>query len=199
QGLIYVSYTDFPLIGSTAIFVDRSTNGTTWSKTKLATGTVQGSNVVVGADHSVYVAWLDGNASSERILIRKQVLRQSFRPSVTVATLKTVGVNGDVGLDFRTNAFPQLAANPTNANQLSCTFTDVGANANDRCDAYFTMSNDGGSTWTTPVVLNSDSGTGGTADQWFPTITVSPDGTHVFSSWYDRRLSGPGNGNINRE
>jgi hypothetical protein len=202
QGLIYSTFTDFPIFGSAAIYVDRSLNGTTWTKTKLATGTVQGSNVVVGADESVYVAWLDGNASSNRILIRKALPRQSFRPAVTVATLKTTptaNVNGDVGLDFRTDAFPILAANPKNANQLFCTYTDVGKNAGDRCDAYFTMSNDGGTTWTTPVVLNSDSAGGGTADQWFPTITVSPDGTHLFSSWYDRRLSGPGNGNINRE
>ena len=92
-----------------------------------------------------------------------------------------------------------MVTNPKNSSNLYIVYDDVGQNSGDRGDIYFTQSNNGGSSWTAPVVLNSDSGTGGTADQWQPSITITPDGTHLFVGWYDRRLSGPGNGNINRE
>jgi hypothetical protein len=202
SGNLYVSYTDFGFF-STNMYVDRSSKGGvagSWLKTKIATGTVQGSNVEVGSDHAVYAFWLDGNSTSERILMKKSTSRgQTFGASVTVATLKTTGVNGGLGLDFRTNAFPMVATNPANSQNIYVVYDDVGQNANDRGDIYFTQSNNGGTSWTTPVVLNSDSATGGTADQWQPSITITPDGTHLFVGWYDRRLSGPGNGNINRE
>src|SRR5262249_24431922 len=71
-GNIYLTYTDFGLT-STTIKFSRSTNGGSKFRSgpRLASGTVQGSNVVVGTDHSVYVFWLDGNAASERILMEK--------------------------------------------------------------------------------------------------------------------------------
>src|SRR5262249_50830941 len=85
-----------------------------------------------------------------------------------------------------------------NANSIYVVYTDTGRNSGDRADIFFTQSNDGGITWASPTVLNSDSAGGGTADQWQPSIAVTPDGTHLFVSWYDRRNSGPGNGKIDR-
>jgi hypothetical protein len=201
QGNIYVSYTNF-LFGAidAGISLSRSANGTTWAKTKVTTAgnSVQGSNVEVGADHAVYVAWLDQNAGSA-IKIRKSTNRgQTFGVITTVANLKTTGGDGDLGFDFRSNAFPMMVTNPANSQNLYIVYDDVGQNSGDRGDIYFTQSNNGGSTWTTPVVLNSDSATGGTADQWQPSIAITPDGSHLFVAWYDRRLSGTGNGNINR-
>jgi hypothetical protein len=49
---------------------------------------------------------------------------------------------------------------------------------------YFTQSTDGGTTWSAPLRINDDSTTN---DQWQPVITVTPDGTHLFMAWYDRR------------
>jgi hypothetical protein len=195
QGSIYVTFTDFPLFGSAAIYFDRSTNGgATWSKTKLASGTVQGSNVVVGADHSVYVSWLDGNAASERILFRKGT-RSGFAQARTIATLSTTGVNGDLGLDFRSNAFPQAATNPTNPNNIYVVYNDKGQTAGDRGDIFFTQSSNGGLTWSSPVKLNDDATT---ADQFTPAIAVTPDGSHLFVTWYDRREAASQNGDIER-
>jgi hypothetical protein len=195
-GNIYLTYTDFGLT-STTIKLSRSTNGGSSfrSPVTLATGTVQGSNVVVGTDHSVEVFWLDGNAASERILMKKSTNQgKSFGSAVTVATLRTTGVNGDLGMDFRTNTFPQAAINPANGN-IYVVFDDKGTAAGDRGDAFFTQSTNGGSSWSTPIKLNDDTTT---ADQWFPAIAVTPDGSHVFVTWYDRRLSGSGNGLIDR-
>jgi hypothetical protein len=204
QNNIYVSYTNF-LFGAVdaGISLSRSTNGgTVWSKVKITNqgNSVQGSNVEVGADHAVYVAWLDENTATHAIKIRKSTSRGStFGVITTVANQKSTGGNGDLGLDFRTNTFPMMVTNPKNSSNLYIVYDDVGQNSGDRGDIYFTQSNNGGSSWTAPVVLNSDSGTGGTADQWQPSIAITPDGTHLFVGWYDRRLSGPGNGNINRE
>jgi hypothetical protein len=195
-GNIYLTYTDFGLF-STSIKLSRSTNGGSSFRAgpTLASGTVQGTNVVVGTDHSVYVFWLDGNAASERILMKKSTSQgRSFGSAVTVATLATTGVNGDLGFDFRSNAFPQAAVNPANGN-IYVVFDDKGQASGDRGDAYFTESTNGGSSWSAPIKLNDDATA---ADQWFPAIAVTPDGSHVFVTWYDRRLSGPGNGLIDR-
>ena len=196
QGNIYVSLTSFA--ASTNIYLVRSTNGgSKWgSPVTIASGTVQGSNVVVGTDHSVYVFWLDGNGSAEQILVRKSTDQgKSFGPAVIVATLRTTGVNGDLGLNggFRTNAFPQAAINPVNGN-IYVVFDDVGQASGDRSDAYFVQSTDGGATWSSPVKLNDDTTTN---DQWFPALAVTPDGSHLGIFWYDRRLD-PANNLIDR-
>jgi hypothetical protein len=157
---------------------------------------VQGSNVVVGADHAVYIFWLDGNASSQRIEMRKSTnLGRTFGSTSTVATLATTGTNGDLGLDFRTNAFPQAYTDPANSQNIYLVYNDKGVASGDRGDIFFTQSNNGGTSWSTPVKVNDDTGT---ADQFMPAIAVTPDGTHLFITWYDRRNSGPGNGNIDR-
>jgi hypothetical protein len=194
-GNIYLTYTDFALLSTTIKMTKSTDNGSTFGKAvTLASGTVQGSNVVVGTDHSVYVFWLDGNSSSERILMKKSTSQgRRFGSAVTVATLSTTGGNGDLGMDFRTNAFPQAAVNAANGD-IYVVFNDKGTGG-DRGNIFFTQSSNGGSSWSTPLKLNDDATT---ADQWFPAIAVTPDGSHVFVSWYDRRLSGAGNGLIDR-
>ena len=61
-------------------------------------------------------------------------------------------------------------------------------------DVFFTMSTNNGSTWETPVALNTDTTT---RDQFMPTIAVTPDGSRVFAAWYDRRAD-PENLSIER-
>ncbi len=55
----------------------------------------------------------------------------------------------------------------------------------DRADIFFTMSSNGGATWSAPVRVNDDVTT---KDQWQPAISVSPDGRQLFIGFYDRRL-----------
>jgi hypothetical protein len=196
QGNVYVTVTSFT--ATTNIYLVRSTNGgSKWgSPVTIASGIVQGSNVVVGSDHAVYVFWLDGNGTQERILVKKSTDQgQTFGAAVTVATLATTGVNGDLGLNggFRTNTFPQAAVNPANGNTY-VVFDDVGQAAGDRSDAYFVQSTNGGSTWSSATKLNDDTTTN---DQWFPAIAVTPDGSHIGVFWYDRRLD-PANNLIDR-
>lgn len=185
NGNIYQVLTDFGFYGyiDNGIKFNRSTDGgNTWSS-GLSLGGSQGGNVVVGPDHSVYVfAW--NSTSPEKITVRKSTNQGvSFGSAITVATLATTGSNGDLGLGFRTNAFPQAAVNPANGN-IYVVYNDKGTGS-DRANVYFTQSTNGGSTWSTPLKLNDDTTTN---DQWQPAIAVTPDGAHVFVTWYDRRL-----------
>lgn len=85
---------------------------------------------------------------------------------------------------FNAWPFPVPAVNPTKTNHLYVAFADNGTNANDRADIFFVSSTDGGTNWTTPVRVNTDTTTN---DQWMPVLAVKPDGAQVFMGWYDRR------------
>jgi len=133
----------------------------------------------------VYVFFFD-QSSPQAIRMRRSTDQGlTFGATVTVATLATSGVNGNLGLGggFRTNAFPQAVVNPVNGN-VYVVFNDNPAGT-DKADIYFTQSTNSGAAWSTPVRVNDDSGTN---DQWQPTLAVRPDGAHLFISFYDRRV-----------
>ena len=147
---------------------------------------VQGAFVTVGPDHAVYVFFFDQNSLPQRIRVRKSTDQGiTFGPTADVANLGTTSVNGNLGLNggFRTNAFPQAVANPTNGN-IYVVFNDNPPDV-DRADIFFTQSTDGGATWSAPVRVNDDATTN---DQWQPALAVTPDGTRLFVGFYDRRL-----------
>lgn len=181
QGIVYVLARDFG--GSAGMrFARSATFGDSFQlPIQLTSGSGQNAFVLVGADHSVYAFWLDaGNIIRVR---RSTTLGASFAAAAPVRTLAATGVNGDLGLGFRTTAWPQAVANPNVAGHLLLVYADKGA-ASDRGDINLVSSTDFGATWSTPVVVNAD---GGGNDQFMPTIAVTPDGTHVFVGWYDRR------------
>lgn len=61
-----------------------------------------------------------------------------------------------------------------------------GVNPGDVGDIYYTRSADNGTTWSAPIVLNTDSAAGGNRPQWMPSLSVTPEGI-VQVTWYDRR------------
>jgi hypothetical protein len=97
-------------------------------------------------------------------------------------------------VSFRTNAFPMVAVNPANSQDLYVVYDDVGKASGDKADIYFTQSSNGGTSWSTPIKVNDDTTT---HDQWQPALAVTPDGTHIFITWYDRR-NDPNNSLIDR-
>jgi len=185
QGNFYNFYRDFGTGGGMS-FV-RSTDGAaTWgSRVLLASASGQGAWPTVGADHAVYAFWLAGTTLVKR---KSTDLGVTFAAQTTVQTLRTTGTNGDLALNggFRTNAFPQVVTSPTDANQLYMTWNDKGISpSTDKANVYFSQSTDGGATWSTALQVNTDAGTN---DNWQPCIAITPDGTGLFISWYDRRL-----------
>jgi hypothetical protein len=190
QGNVYLVERDFG--AGNGIFFYRSTNdGVTFGPsggTLIASGAannVQGAFVAVGPDHTVFVFYFDQSSPQAIRMLKSTDQGLTFGAKVTVATLATTATNGNLvlGGGFRTNAFPQAAVNPVNGN-IYVVFNNRGAGA-DKADIFLTQSTNSGATWSAPVRVNDDSGTN---DQWQPTLAVSPDGTKLFSSWYDRRL-----------
>jgi hypothetical protein len=189
QGNVYLVMRDFS--SGNGIFLFRSTDqgdtfGPNGGVSIVTGGAVQGAWVTVGPDHSVYALWFDQGAIKMR---RSTDQGLTFGSTVTVTTLRTNGVNGDLGLTattgggFRSNAFPQAVVNPVSGS-IYVTFDDKGTGAGDKADVYFTQSNDNGATWSAPVKIN-DGPIG--RDAWQPTITVTPNGANVGIFWYDRR------------
>src|SRR5437763_1510890 len=69
-------------------------------------------------------------------------------------------------------------------NVVSLVYAQHGAGS-DPGDVYYIRSTDGGVTFGTPFLLNTD---GGTRHQWQPNLSVSPAGT-LLATWYDARES----------
>ena len=121
QGTVYLVYRDFG--SGNGIYLTKSTNqGATWTNgdTDLIAsgnaGNVQGANVAVGPDHSVYAFYYDATATPATIKVRRSTNGgTSFGAPTVVTTLASAGVNGDLGLSpgFRTSGFPQGAVNPS--------------------------------------------------------------------------------------
>lgn len=186
QGNFYNFWRDFG--GGGGMTLTRSTDGgISWvNRQVLDSAAGQGAWVVTGADHAVYAFWL--KSGPNRIVVRKSTDQGvTFGAQSLAQTLTVAAVNGDLGLgSFRSNAFPQVAAHPTDPLQLYMTWNDKGAGI-DRANVYFSQSSDGGATWTPRVQVNADAGT---SDNWQPVIAINPAGTRLFISWYDRRDSG---------
>jgi hypothetical protein len=199
NGNVYLAWRDFG--PGNGIKFSRSTDaGATFGPTGgvliAAAGAfnVQGAFVMVGPDHAVYVFWLDQSAGSGTpniIRVRKSTDQGvSFGAAINVVTLNTNGVNGSLALagGFRSNTFPQAAANPVNGD-LYVVYADCSSTpcttAVDHGNVFFRRSTDGGASWSAAVKVNDDSGT---QDQFMPVITVTPNGQQLFVGWYDRRL-----------
>jgi uncharacterized repeat protein (TIGR01451 family) len=183
-GNVYLVARDF---GSSASirFTKSTDDGVTWGPSGgllIVTGQ-QGVFVAVGPDHSVYAFWYDSSAGNSIKMRKSTDFGVSFGAPVTVTTLLTSGVNGDLGLGggFRSNAFPQVAINPVSG-ALYAVYNDTVVG--DKANVYLRQSINGGTTWSAPILVNND---GGTNDQWSPSVAVTPNGTKLIVSWYDRR------------
>jgi hypothetical protein len=87
----------------------------------------------------------------------------------------------------RTNAAGNIDIDP-GTGRLYLTFSDNrnGTVENTNTDVFVVSSNNAGRTWSQPVNLTKAS----IDDQWFPWLSVSPDGV-VAVAYYDRRYGGP--------
>lgn len=190
QGNVYLVSRRFG--GAQGIYFFRSTDqGVTFGPnggTLIAAaspGNVQGAWVLVGPDHSIYAFWFDNRLSTQRLMMRKSTdLGLTFGPEVLITNLTGSGVNGNLGLGgFRSNKFLQAVVNPVSGH-IYVIYPDDPPGA-DRADIFLQVSTDGGATWGSRMRVNDDTTT---RDQFQPTIAVTPNGTRIGVSWYDRRL-----------
>ena len=88
-----------------------------------------------------------------------------------------------ISTEFRVNGFPSMAVNPVSGH-IYLTWAEW--TANEASNVYVSASQDGGMTWSTPVRANDDT-PGLLRDQFFPWISVAPDGSRVDVVFNDRR------------
>lgn len=185
DGNVYVSWTRFPVSGSSRILLSRSTDGgLTFSPPILigdSPGGVQGSVPVVGPRGEVYVVW-----KKEGTLL----LDKSTDGGVTWGSDALVSFIDPIpsplpGADFRVNSFPTVVAyRPAGSLQAHvCVAWADQAFGGEGPDILFRRSTDEGRTWGDLVRVSDD--TNGSY-QWFPWMAVDPDG-NIDIIFFDRR------------
>src|SRR5437867_616036 len=201
-GNMYVSWNDFN-IGSGALVVSRSTdNGNTWSSavTVINSGTFIRNTQITGdqsGNGTLYIAGMDegggGFPHNDTNLIYKSTdggatWANTYTgtpfpgPGVTSAGYFACMFNDiNIGPYWRHEGWGEPAAFN---NIVHLVYAQQGG-AGDAGDVYYIRSTDGGSTFGTPLKLNTDATT---RPQWQPNLSVSPTGT-LLATWYDARES----------
>ncbi|OLE97989.1 MAG: hypothetical protein AUG75_01715, partial [Cyanobacteria bacterium 13_1_20CM_4_61_6] len=199
-GNMYISWNDFN-VGAGALVVSRSTdNGNTWSSaiTVANTGTFIRNTQITGdmsGNGTLYIAGMDegggGFPHNDTNLIYKSTDGgATWANTYTGTPFPGPGV-GSVG--YFAVMFPDLGGywrhegwgEPAAFNNVvHLVYAQHGAGS-DPGDVFYIRSTDGGVTFGTPLMLNTD---GGTRPQWQPNLSVSPTGT-LLATWYDARES----------
>jgi len=190
-GSVYVSFTSFHgVAGSFPIKVSRSDDGgASFSNPKVVTtggrdGTVysQGSDIAIGADGAVYVAYRTFASNSDAASIQLVKSSDCGKHWINPVTLNNALASPQApGVGFRTPTFAIVATDDLDPNNVYVVYQNfVGGDY----DIYAQRSTDGGFTWSTPVQVNTDPG--GRHQIW-PTAEISNGTLHV--AWYDFRES----------
>src|SRR5512132_309976 len=147
----------------------------------------------IDAAGNVYVSVVSfppNGTSSTSYVARSTDDARTFGAFVPTTTVSMVPGGVLPNTRFRDGITENFAASPTYPNHLYLTYEDWDA-ASGQMDVKFTQSTDGGSTWTTPVVVNDDvDAVGVPTDQFQPSVAAGPGGA-VAVAFYDRRQACP--------
>jgi len=139
----------------------------------------------VGPDGELYLAYWDVDDGIK--LLRSFDGGNTLQGPFTIASRMDVWfINGSrFPGAFRVAPLAGLAVDPNDGTLYAVYFDTTEITSNGRnVDIYFCKSTDQGTTWTTPVVINTDASTPG--DQFFSWIEVSDDG-RLHLLFYDTR------------
>ena len=199
-GRMYVSLNDFAR--GQFIFVTHSDDGITWSAPVQVQSGVFIRNIQLtgspGDDGTVFIAGMDegGGGVSNRInwIYRSldggatwTAIQQG--PAFAPPGQALCGYFAAIPPIWRHMGWGQPAVGPNGV--VHYAYAGRGANAGDLGDIFYIRSDDNGTTWSAPIVLNSDAAGGGNKAQWMPSTSVTPEG-NVVISWYDRRNTDDG-------
>jgi hypothetical protein len=146
----------------------------------------------IDAAGNVYVAVVSfpPNGTSSTIYVaRSSDDARTFTPFVPITTANMVPGGVLPNTRFRDGITESFAASPTYPDHLYLTYEDWDA-LNGQMDVKFTQSTNGGSSWTTPVVVNDNIDVGARTDQFQPSVATGPGGA-VAVAFYDRRSACP--------
>ncbi len=195
-GRMYVSFNNLSLGG--ALQVIYSDNGTSWSNPyAVATAFIQDVQITGDLQGSgkVYLAGADlgggGLANHTNLMFRSTDGGVTWAYSIMGAAFPGPGraANGFYPLVFssmwRSTGWGEPAAIGNNVyyDWAQCGQDVVCSGATDHGDIYFQRSTDSGVTWSSPLKLNTDTGT---AMQWQPSLAATGAGA-IYAGWYDER------------
>ncbi|MBI1748320.1 MAG: carboxypeptidase regulatory-like domain-containing protein [Acidobacteria bacterium] len=193
-GRMYISWNDYA--AGQRIYVTYSDNGNTWSApVQLSTTFIRNVQLTgsTGTDGTVFVVGMDegGSAMSNRtnIMYRSTNGGAAWTQVVMGSPFAPPGQAGcgyfaRIAPIWRHMGWGQPGVGPSGV--VHYAYAGRGVNPGDLGDIYYTRSIDNGSTWSTPIVLNTDQAMGGTREQWMPSLSVTAEG-QVQVAWYDRR------------
>jgi hypothetical protein len=195
-GSLYMAWSDDQYAGCPQTFPNNFTNrtiqfsrstdgGSHWSTpVSLATGCLESAVPAVGANGDVYVAWFDCNSGIRQMVRASRNGGASFQTATAAASRLTQPPNPLIGSSFRANAFPVVATDPTNANNVYVAWSSN--NGASQTDVFVAHSLDAGTSWSAAVRVNDDP-VGNPRDQFFPWLAID-DGGRVLVTWADDRL-----------
>ncbi len=153
----------------------------------------QFASVDVGIDGAVYVSFFaDAGNDNYGIYMTKSIDGgATFSPEQKISNIAFPKLfSGSISIDGiddnRIYPCPHIVVDPSDASKVYATWTAFGvdAKASEGLDIYLSKSEDGGDSWTIPIVVNDDSEE--EVHQFYSSIAVNKEGV-VFVSWYDQR------------
>ncbi|MCB0807255.1 MAG: hypothetical protein KDC05_15765, partial [Bacteroidales bacterium] len=190
EGNLYVAWTPFGGTNDAEIVISRSINdGVSWSSAVNISSAVsagshnQGVNLQTGPNGEVYAVWTiyDSWPSDETALGFAKSLNGGS--SYTSATRIISNIRGirttETSKNHRVNSFPSMAvdiSNGPNSGNIYVVWANVGVpgtNTGTNISVYMIRSEDGGSSWSTPIRVNQNTYTEG-KEAYFPWITCDP-------------------------
>ncbi|MBK7213812.1 MAG: exo-alpha-sialidase [Bacteroidales bacterium] len=206
NGNLYDAWTTFGGSNDGEIGVSRSNDdGNTWSGTVHVSSAVsagshnQGVHVRTGPDGEAYVLWAiyDSWPADENALAMAKSLDggATWLPATRIITNIKGIRNHAVTQNMRVNSFPCMAVDISDGEHrgdIYVVWANVntpGVNTGSGVEVYLIKSSDGGTTWSTPLKVNSDPlGTG--KQHYLPWITCDPSNGNVAIVFYDNRNVG---------
>lgn len=201
SGTLYASWTHFDGCFSFAgfifcltdsIVVSHSADGVNWTAPvhidpSAQDGAVQGSQVAVGPDGSVYVVYevFLSRGKRQHFLAKSTDGGATFSSPVAITPSFSELTFSST---YRKNSFAALAVSPANGN-VYAVYADQ-PNKSVGAQVQFIASTNGGASFSAPVTINDNSA----GQQFMPAVAVDSSGV-IHASWFDTRNS-PSNSSI---
>lgn len=216
-GRMYISFNNFN-VGSGALFVLRSDDGTTWTSTQLSSGFIRDVQVTGTPPGPappnvqptyVFVAAMDegggGLAQRQNHMFRSSDGGATFTDVILGPRFNAVGDGtcpsnsyfAKINPIWRHMGWGEPGVGPNGVVH----YAYAGKGQLSTGDIYYTRSTDNGLTWSSPIVLN-DPETNQYQSHWMPSLSVNNNPAaftppmDVTVSWYDRRQASSACNNV---